>query len=166
MLISLLVAMDEEGGIGRDNRLPWRLSTDLRRFKWLTMGHHMLMGRKTYESIGRALPGRTTIVVTRQADYHAEGCAVAHSLEEGMRLAEEAGEEELFVIGGGEVFRQTLPLAGRIYLTVVHTRGGCDVFFPEYEAEVWTTTQVEQVGADDANEYATTFMVMERGEGG
>lgn len=162
MLISLLVAMDEGGGIGRDNRLPWRLSADLRRFKRLTMGHHMLMGRKTYESIGRALPGRTTIVVTRQADYQAEGCTVAHSLEEGIELAKGAGEEELFVIGGGEIFQQALPLAGRIYLTEVHGRAGCDVFFPRLEEGEWRTVEVEEVGADEVNEYATTYRVLER----
>ena len=162
MLISLLVAMDEGGGIGRDNRLPWRLSTDLRRFKRLTMGHYMLMGRKTYESIGRALPGRTTIVVTRQTEYQAEGCLVAHSLEEGIKLAKGAGEEELFVIGGGEIFQQALPLAGRIYLTLVQTREACDVYFPPYNVGEWAVTQSEEVMADEANEFATTFKVLER----
>ncbi len=107
--------MDEIGGIGKDNGLPWHLSSDLKRFKQLTMGHHLIMGRKTYETIGKPLPGRITIVITRNLQYQAEGCLVAPSLEKALDLARGNGETETFIAGGGEIFAIALPLADRIY---------------------------------------------------
>ena len=162
MIISLLVAMDEQRGIGVDGRLPWHLSDDLKRFKALTMGHHLIMGRKTWESIGRPLPGRITIVVTRNPHYVAEGCLVAHSLEEALALAQAGGEEEAFIIGGGEVFVQALPLADRIYLTRVHTVSEVDVTFPEFDPEDWTAVESAEHPADGKNDFPTTFQVLER----
>ncbi len=160
MIISLLVAMDERDGIGQDNRLPWHLSTDLKRFKALTMGHHILMGRKTYESIGRPLPGRVNVIITRSPDYQAEGCLIAHSLREALSLAELAGESEAFVIGGGQIFAQALPLADRIYLTRVHTLSEADVFFPEFDLKEWSIQATSEVLADDKNQFSSTYMVL------
>jgi len=162
MRISLIVAMDERRGIGHRGRLPWRLPADLRRFKSLTMGHHLVMGRKTYASIGRPLPGRTMIVLTRKRDYDPPGCLVVHTLEAALELARQSGDDEVFVIGGGEVFEQALPLADRIYLTRVHAALEADVFFPEYDPEDWHLIRSEHVPADETNTFASTFQLLER----
>ncbi len=130
MIVSIIVAMDEVGGIGKNGGLPWHLSADLKNFKALTMGHHLIDGRKTYELIGRALPGRTNLIVTHDRNFSAPGCLVAYTLNDALALAEKNGETEAFIGGGGEIFAQALPLAQRIYLTRVHTRAECDVFFP------------------------------------
>ena len=135
MIISIIVAMDEKGAIGRDNRLPWHLSDDLKRFKATTIGHHIIMGRKTYESIGRLLPGRKTVIVTRQANYKIAGAIVTHSLEEAIAACN--GDDEIFVIGGTEIFREALPIADRIYATEIHADFAGDVFFPEWGKRQW-----------------------------
>ena len=137
MIVSLIVAMEEGRGIGRDNRVPWHLGDDLYIFKKSTLGHHLVMGRKTYESIGRPLPGRKMIVLSRQADFTAPGILHAASLEEALQIARQAQDDEVFIIGGGEVFTQALPLARRIYLTQVHGRIACDTFFPEIDLTDW-----------------------------
>jgi dihydrofolate reductase len=161
MILSIIVAMDEQRGIGHHGRLPWRLATDQRRFKAITMGHHLVMGRKTYESIGRLLPGRTMIVVTRNPTYRPEGCLVVDSIERGLRLAEAQGETEVFVIGGGEIYAKTLPLAKRIYLTTVHITVPADVFFPPLEEKDWIERQVEFIPAGEKDAYPTTFCILE-----
>jgi dihydrofolate reductase len=127
--VSLIVAMAKNRVIGANGRLPWHLSSDLKRFKALTMGHHIIMGRKTFESIGRLLPGRTTIVITRNPGWKFEGAVVADSLQRALDLA--SGDSEVFVIGGQEVFREALPLADRIYLTEIDRDFEGDTFFPE-----------------------------------
>ncbi len=162
MIVSLIVAMDENRGIGIENRLPWRLADDLQRLKTLTWGHHIIMGRKTHESIGRPLPGRVNIVVTRNPDYQAEGCRVVHSVAEALDLAEENGEEEAFVFGGESIFAAALPLARRIYLTRVHASTPTDVFFPPFDESQWEITHRSYHEADERNEFATTFEVLER----
>lgn len=163
MRISLIVALDECGGIGRRGGLPWHLSADLRRFKALTMGHHIVMGRKTWESIGRALPGRFSVVITRQTDYHALGALVVHSLAAGLELARAGEKQEVFIIGGAEIFTAALPVATRIYLTRVHTCiQDADAFFPEFPPEAWKLVESNQVPADEQNEYATTFQIYDR----
>lgn len=162
MRVSLIVALAENGTIGRDGDLPWRLSADLKRFKRLTMGHHLLMGRKTFESIGRALPGRTTIVVSRGRPELPDGVHLAQSVEAGLELARAAGEEELFVAGGAEIFAATLGLADRLYLTRVEAEIDGDTFFPVYEASEWREISSETRGADERNQYPTTFMVLDR----
>jgi dihydrofolate reductase len=154
--------MDEERGIGKDNRTPWHLSADLKRFKQLTMGHHILMGRKTFESIGRPLPGRSTIIITRQPEYQAEGCLVAHSLDQALSIARDRGESELFVIGGGEIYTQALPVADRIYLTEVQTRVQADVYFPDFDPAGWDEINHVIHCLEDNNEYAFTYRVLER----
>lgn len=163
MRLSLIVAASDNGVIGRDGDLPWHLSPDLRRFKRLTMGHHLLMGRKTFESIGRPLPGRTSVVVSRQPAYAApEGVVRAGSLEEAVSVVEAAGEEEAFVIGGGDVFRQALPLAHRLYLTRVHGRVEGDTTFPGPDPREWREVEREEHPAEGDCPYPFSFLVYER----
>jgi dihydrofolate reductase len=164
MQISLIVAVSDNGVIGRRGQLPWRLSSDLQRFKSLTMGHAVLMGRKTFESIGRPLPGRRMIVVTRQENYRAKGAEVVYSLKEGYRRAAEQGETEVFVIGGAEIFREALPHAAQLYLTRVHATIDGDAFFPPLDLKEWQLVSSEPHAADAKNGYATTFEVYERVE--
>ncbi len=162
MIISLIAAMDEKWGIGVDGHLPWHLPADLKRFKSLTMGHHLIMGRKTYESIGRPLPGRTTIIVTRNPIYQPEGCLVAHSLETALEFARLDQEDEVFIIGGGEIFNQAIDIADRIYLTRVHTSLPADVHFPDISIEDWSISVSEHHPTDDTNQYPITFEILER----
>jgi dihydrofolate reductase len=162
MRISLLVAMDENRGIGIENRLPWHLSTDLKRFKTLTMGHCLIMGRKTYESIGRPLAGRTMIVITRNPAYRTNGCLIAHSVEEALNLAENSGESEVFVIGGGEIFLQTVDLADRIYLTLVKSQVIADTSFPEISLSQWLQVKSADYPAGVKDQYPHTYRVLER----
>jgi len=162
VIISLIAAMDEKRGIGVEGRLPWHLPADLKRFKSLTMGHHLIMGRKTFESIGRPLPGRTTIIVTRDQGFQPEGCLVAHSLETALEFARLDLEDEVFVIGGAEIFVQAIESADRIYLTQVHTSLPADVYFPEYAAEDWQETNSEDHPADEKNHYPFTFKILVR----
>ena len=168
MIISLIVAMDERGGIGIRNQIPWHIPADLKRFKALTMGHHLIVGRKTYDSIGRALPGRTMIIVTRSKNYRAEGCWAVSSLQGALRLAEERGETEVFIGGGGMIYAQALPFADRIYLTRVHTEVDADVFFPKWELAGWRMLHQEELAAAEGGSLASSFTVYERvgGKGG
>lgn len=134
--ISLITSLGTQTRlIGRDGTLPWRIPDDLKRFKALTMGHPIIMGRKTYESIGRALPGRTNIVITRSPDFSAVGVIVTHSLDVALEKAREIEEKEIFIIGGGEIFKQALPIADKLYLTLVDDDIKGDTYFPEYEKE-------------------------------
>ena len=162
MLVSLIVAIDEAGGIGKEGGLPWRLSSDLRRFKEITMGHHLIAGRKTFESIGMPLPGRQTIIVTRNQEYEAPGCSVVHSLDEAIELARSRGETEAFIIGGGQIYQEALPLADRIYLTQVHASVAADTFFPEWNPHEWKLEQSTSTPVDEKNRYACTFKVLSR----
>lgn len=162
MMVSLILAMDEHRGIGLGNGLPWRLPDDLKRFKSLTMGHHVILGRKTWETIRRPLPGRVMIVVSRSAAFHAEGVEKASSLDEALENARRAGESEAFVIGGGQIFAQALPQADRIYLTRVHASLPADTFFPALDLHEWRVTAREYHGADERHEHAFTFETLER----
>ena len=162
MIISLIVAMDEKRGIGKAGKLPWRLSSDLKRFRELTMGHHIIVGRKTFESIGKALPGRQMIVVTHNASFKPDGCLVTGSVQAALDLAQERGETEVFVIGGAEIYTQTLEEANRVYLTQVHAEVDADTFFPELKHDSWTETQSAFQPAGDKNQYAFTFKLLER----
>lgn len=162
MIISLIVAMSINRGIGFCNRLPWKLSDDLKKFKALTWGHHLILGRKTFESIGRPLVGRTMIIVTRQKDYYREGCLVAHSLEQAIALARQAGESEVFVGGGAEIYAQVLPRADRLYVTMVHAEVEADTFFPVIEEHQWSEQDSLFYPADEKNEYSFTVKVLTR----
>lgn len=133
--ISVIAAMAEDRVIGVRNSLPWRLPEDLQHFKALTMGHHMIMGRKTFDSIGRPLPGRTTVIVTRDLHYRREGCLVVHSIE--AALAACGDDPEIFFVGGGEMYAQAIYLANRMYLTQVHARFDGDAWFPAWDTTAW-----------------------------
>ncbi len=160
MRVSLIVAMDRSGVIGRDGGLPWHLSADLKRFKQLTMGHHIIMGRKTFESLPRLLPGRTSVIVTRQTDFQAAGAIVTHDLNEA--IAASRGDDEAFIIGGAEIYQQALPLVDRIYLTEVAADVAGDVRFPEFERSQWTAVERTEHPADERNDHPHTFTVLER----
>jgi dihydrofolate reductase len=162
MLVSLIVAMAEHGVIGRGGDLPWRLSADLRRFKQLTMEHHILMGRITYESIGRPLPGRKMIVITRQADFAADTATVVHSLDAAIEAAREVGDDEAFIIGGGEIYQQALEMVDRIYLTRVHVEVDGDTYFPAVDFDRWRLVEEEHIPSDERNEFAHTFQIYTR----
>lgn len=162
MQLSIIVAMSENRVIGRDGDLPWRLSADLRRFKRLTMGHHIAMGRKTYESIGRPLPGRKMIIITRQQDYVAEGATVANSLDAAIAIAQDASDDELFIIGGGEIYRQAIERANRLYFTRVHTTIDGDTYFPEFNLENWQRIEQTDHLADEKNQFPHTFEIYQR----
>ena len=146
--------------IGQDNQLPWRLPADLKHFKRITMGKPVIMGRKTFESIGRPLPGRRNIVVTTAAAFHAEGCSVAGSIDEA--LAQAADSEEIMIIGGGTLYESCLDQARRIYLTCIHQAFAGDTFFPELDPRQWQERERVDHAPDDVNPYAYSFMVLER----
>jgi dihydrofolate reductase len=145
-MLSLIVAMSENRVIGVENRLPWHIPEDLKRFKQITSGHPILMGRKTFESIGKPLPGRTNVVISRNRDYRVEGVVTCFSLEEALQWAAKApGSDEIFVIGGGEIFRQALPIADRIYLTEVEWPFEGDAHFPDFDETAFQEARQERL---------------------
>lgn len=135
MSLSVIVALAKNRVIGLNNTLPWHLPEDLKRFKQLTMGHHIIMGRKTYESLGRLLPGRQTVIVTRNPDYKVDGAIVVHSLEQAISVS--SADSEAFLIGGAELYQQSLPLAKGLYLTMIDAEFEGDAYFPEIELDHW-----------------------------
>ena len=166
MRISIIAALAANGVIGRDNELPWHMPADLKYFKARTMGHHLLLGRKTWQSVGRPLPGRTFIVITRDPDFTAEGVQVAHGVEEAIRLAATTGDEEIFIGGGEEIFRQSLHRADRMYLTRIHADIEGDTVFPEFDdVTEWQLTDSEHFEADEKNPHPYSFLVYERAAG-
>lgn len=154
MKLSIIVAVAENGVIGQDNRLPWRLPADLERFRSLTLGHHLLMGRLTFESIGRPLPGRTTIVLSRGAAELPEGVPSAGSLDEALEMARAAGESEAFVAGGAAIYREALPIADRLYLTRVTGEYQGDTYFPEWSRDDWELFSMETCPRKDDEPHA------------
>lgn len=159
-MISIIVAASENNVIGRQGDLPWRLSDDLKRFKAITMGKPIVMGRKTWESIGRPLPGRQNIVITRRDGYAAEGCDVVGSVQEAVTAAADA--EEIMVIGGSEIYGLFLPVTERLYLTRVHADVEGDVFLPVIDAKDWRLVSNERHTADENNEFDFSFRRYER----
>ena len=162
MILSLAAAVDQKGGIGRDNRLPWHLSDDLKHFRRLTMGHHVLMGRKTYQSSQGKMPGRKLIVLTRSADFTASDAQIVSSLDGGIQVALDAGETELFVIGGAQVFAQALPIAQRLYYTEVHADANADSFFPQLDRAQWREISRQDFPAGPKNDYSFKILNLER----
>jgi dihydrofolate reductase len=158
--ISLIVAMARNRVIGADNKIPWHLPNELKLFKRLTMGHHIIMGRKTYESIARLLPGRTTVIVTRQRDYAVPGALVTHSVDEALKACK--GDDEVFVIGGADLFRETLLTADRLYLTTVDAEPAGDTFMPELDPTGWNEISTESFDKDDKHEHAYRLTVYDR----
>ena len=158
--ISIIVAMARNRVIGAGNQLPWRLPADLKHFRRLTMGHPIVMGRKTYESIGRPLPGRTTVILSRDPAYTAPGCIVLASIDQALALA--AGGEEVFVIGGAELYQQMLKRAQRIYLTEVAADVAGNVLFPELDLTQWREVDRRIHPADSKNRYSCAFVTYDR----
>ena len=159
-LISVIVAMAQNGVIGRDNSLPWRLPKDLMRFRACTLGKPILMGRKTFESIGRPLPERTNLVLTRDRSWSAHGVVVVHSVEEALLQA--GSSEELVAVGGAQIYRLVLPFARRIYLTHVHADVPGDITFPEFDSTQWADVECSSQPADPEHAYPLTFVTLER----
>ncbi len=167
MILSIIVALAENRVIGRGGDLPWHLSADLKRFKRLTMGHSIIMGRKTWESINRPLPGRRMIIVSRQAasligGTETDGVDVAGSLEEACARASSAGDEKPFVIGGHQIYQQALPLADQLYLTRVLARVEGETLFPEFDLAQWQQIESETHMADSSNDHPYRFEVLVR----
>ena len=158
--LSLVVAMAKNRVIGAGGRIPWRLPDELRLFRGITMGHHMIMGRKTYESIGRLLPGRTTVIVTRQPGYTVPGAIIAHSLDEAVAAC--GSDDEIFVIGGAELYRAALPRADRIYLTTVDAEPAGDTFMPEVDLAAWREISSDAFPADAKHAHPWRFAIYER----
>lgn len=160
-MISLIVAMDNNRVIGKDNQLPWHLPADLAYFKKTTMGHSIVMGRKTFVSIGRPLPGRENIIVTRNHSFQAEGCTVIHSVDD-IKVIASKRKEEVFVIGGAEIFQATLPFADRLYMTKIDAHFPGDTFFPSFDETEWQLISSKKGLKDEKNPYDYTFLVYER----
>ena len=164
-MIKILVACDENRVIGKDNQLIWHLPADLKRFKSLTTGHVILMGRKTYESIGKPLPNRTTIVITRQADFQAEGTITAHSVDEAILKAKSLSREDIFIVGGAEIYTLSLALADQILVTQLHDIFEGDAYFPEISAETWEIVARERGLTDEKNPFQYSFITYQKKDG-
>ena len=162
MIISAIVAVSKNRVIGRDNQIPWYLPADLAYFKRTTLGHFVIMGRLSFLSIGRPLPKRTNVVITRDPFFIATGCLVAHSVEEALELAREAGETEVFILGGGQIYRDSMEYWDRLYLTEVDVEVAGTVFFPELPEEEWKLVREEPHPADEKTPFAYNFKVLER----
>ena len=166
MSIALIVAASENNVIGRDNQLPWYLPGDLAYFKAITMAKPVIMGRKTYESIGKPLPGRNNIVISRNGDYPTDGICLVANLQAAIELAQSLllvnGGEEIMVIGGAEIYRQALPMVERVYLTRVHHHIEGDAFFPELAAEQWQEVAREDIAATEPNPFDFSYLVLDR----
>ncbi len=162
MIVSLITAVSENGVIGLDGAVPWHLPAELKLFKRITMGHYLILGRKTYESIGRPLPGRKMVVLSRQTNFNAQGCQVVSSLEQGLEIARADGETEVFIGGGAVIYAQALPLANRIYLSRVHKVLSGDTFFPAFDQHAWQIVERHHYPIVPGQEHAFTFEVLER----
>jgi dihydrofolate reductase len=162
MTISAIVACAKNGVIGKDNEIPWYLPADFAYFKRTTINHHIIMGRNCFESIGRPLPKRTNIVITRNPFYIASGCLMVNSIVEGLKTAENNGETEAFIIGGGEIYKQSVDLWDRLYLTEVDLDTEGDVFFPKLDMSEWQLVSAEQHSKNEKNEFDYVFKVFNR----
>lgn len=162
MIISLIVAADEHNGIGKNNQLLCHLPADLKYFKQTTTGHHIVMGRRTYDSVGKPLPNRVNIVITRNSLLSLPGCVVVADLQQAISYAAEKGETELFITGGGTIYEQAMGIANRIYLTRIHHNFEADTFFPAIEPTMWKELSSEFNEQDEKNKYDYTFQVLEK----
>ena len=165
MIISLIVAVSENGAIGKDGGIPWHLPADLKMFKRITMGHHLIAGRKTFDSIGKVLPGRKMIILSRQEGYQPKGCQlpgcqVAASLPQALEIARATGEDEVFIGGGAVVYAQALPMATRLYLTQVHAQVEGDTFFPAFDPQAWQEELSHLYPADGEQEFDFTYKIL------
>lgn len=162
MKVSCIVATAHDNVIGKDNDIPWYLPADLQYFKKITLGHHILMGKKCYASIGRPLPKRTNVIITRDPYYISTNCIVVHSIEEALQKAYDNGEEEAFIIGGGTIYEQTADLWDRLYLTEVDVKVEGDIYFPTLEQEKWKLVSEDPREADDKNKHNYNFKIFDR----
>ena len=162
MIISLIAALSKNSVIGKNNDLPWRLPADMKYFMQTTSGHCVLMGRKNYESLPpkfRPLPNRTNLLVTKQKDYIAEGCLIFHAIDEAVEFAKQQGEPELFVIGGAEIYKATLPIADKLYLTEIDAMIDGDTYFPAFDKSKWKETSRTRHAPDEKHKFAFDFVV-------
>jgi len=162
MKISIIVAFDENRLIGKNNGLPWHLPADLKHFKTITMNHHMIMGRKTYDSIGKPLPGRVSVVITRQKGLQIEGCIVVNSLAEALVFCK--GQEEVFIIGGAQIFNEAMDLATDLYVTQIHHRFDGDTYYPEISTKDWIEESWEKIKSDEKNKWDYSFIKYRRND--
>lgn len=165
MIISLIAALAENRVIGKNNDLPWRLPDDMKFFMETTKGHHVIMGRKNYDSLKdkyKPLPNRTNIVVTRQKDFKAPGCIVVNAVEKSLEIAQQNNEPEAFVIGGAEIYKLTLPKADRLYMTEIHASVEGDTYFPEFSKTEWKETERKHHPADERHKYSFDFVIYEK----
>ena len=159
-MLSIIVALSENNVVGKDNGLPWKLSADLKRLKSLTMGHHIIMGRRTWESLGRPLPGRINVVITTDKNYKAEGGVVVHSLNEAIKIS--SHDNEAFIFGGGKIFKEALSMVNKIYMTRVHKNIDGDTYFPHLNVNDWKEMDRENFSADEKNQFDYSFITLER----
>lgn len=162
MIVSCIVAVAHNNVIGKENDIPWYLPADLKYFKKITLGHHILMGRKCFQSIGKPLPKRTNIILTRDPFFISSNCLIARSIEEGLEMAYDNGEEECFIIGGGIVYEQSMQYWDKLYLTEVDLQVDGDVFFPKINFSDWNLLSEERHTADEKNEYNYTFKLLSK----
>lgn len=163
MIVSAIVAVGRDRVMGKDNRIPWYLPADLKYFKATTLGHHIIMGRRTFQSIGNPLPKRTNVIITRQPFFIASSCLITHSVEEALELAYDNGEEEAFIIGGGEIYEQSIAYWDRLYLTRVEVEvPHGDTFFPDLDMNEWNCIVEDPHRAEGKNEHDYTFYIYER----
>ncbi|HKJ05839.1 MAG TPA: dihydrofolate reductase [Flavobacteriaceae bacterium] len=159
-MITIIAAVAKNNALGKDNKLIWHLPADLKRFKKVTSGHHVIMGRKTYESLGKPLPNRTNIIITRKKDYTAENCIVVHSLTEAIAAAK--NDENPYILGGAEIYQQAIKIADKLDLTFVHKAFEADAFFPEINKNKWVETSRKDYKADEKNKYDYSFVTYKR----
>lgn len=162
MKLSLIAAIDEGHLIGTEGGLPWHLPADMKNFRAVTMGKPIIMGRATYESIGKPLDGRTNVIITRNTDYHAEGCIVTHSIEDAIKASEQTSADEAIIIGGGQLYNQTIEQADRLYLTLIRSHLVGDTHFPDYTQYEWKEASNTKLHADDKNAFDMNFIVLDR----
>ena len=161
-MITIIAAIAKNNALGKDNDLIWYLPADLKRFKKITTGHHILMGRNTFESIGKPLPNRTTIIITRNKNYFKDGCLVAHSIEEAIKLVE--NDDAIFIIGGAQIYKEAIEkdLVDQLDITQVHQEFEADVFFPKIDSKIWKETSREDFKADEKNKFDYSFLSFQK----
>lgn len=155
-MITIIAAIAENGALGKDNQLIWHLPADLKRFKKVTLGHHIIMGRKTFESLGKPLPNRTTIIITRNKNYTQKNCIVVNSLNDAIEAAKE--DPNPYILGGAEIYKQAMKIANKLDLTLVHHNFEADAFFPEIDLNIWQETTREDFKSDETNKYDYSFI--------
>lgn len=155
-MITIIAAIAENRALGKDNQLIWHLPADLKRFKKVTLGHHIIMGRKTFESLGKPLPNRTTIIITRNKNYTQKNCIVVNSLNDAIEAAKE--DPNPYILGGAEIYKQAMKIANKLDLTLVHHNFEADAFFPEIDLNIWQETTREDFKSDETNKYNYSFI--------